>query len=219
MTIPVMKWQETLAGRGLYAGKIDGDFGPLTYRASMDALGAGDVTPEPDKKAMAEWIPYPKPTNTIGIPDIKHARKIDTLIWHCAATPEGKDYKVADIRSWHRARGWSDIGYHFVVYRDGSIHAGRPLNQIGAHTEGHNEGSVGCCYIGGMTSDMRRPKDTRTPEQRDAMLWLTRELARIYTLQHIRGHNDFTSAKACPSFRVRTDALGNIPGFERGDRI
>lgn len=138
------------------------------------------------------------------------AKDIDEIIWHCAATPEGKDFTVADIRAWHRARGWSDIGYHFVVYRDGSIHVGRPIGQIGAHCSGHNTGTIGCCYIGGVDAKGENAKDTRTPAQRASMLWLTRALAdKFRGIKEVTGHNRY-AAKACPSFDVSRDPLGTL---------
>ena len=73
-------------------------------------------------------------------------RHINEIIIHCSATPEGRDYTVADIDRWHKARGWRGIGYHYVIYRDGSVHAGRPVEQIGAHCTGHNANSIGICY-------------------------------------------------------------------------
>ena len=80
-------------------------------------------------------------------------RNINEIIVHCAATPEGKDFTVADIRRWHKARGWSDIGYHYVVYRDGSVHKGRPVSKVGAHVRGRNRNTIGICYIGGVAKD------------------------------------------------------------------
>lgn len=53
-------------------------------------------------------------------------RKITEIIIHCSATKEGMDFTVEDIDRWHRQRGFDSIGYHFVIYRDGSLHAGRP---------------------------------------------------------------------------------------------
>src|SRR5690606_18013952 len=124
---------------------------------------------------------------------------------HCAATPEGKDFTVDDIRSWHKQRGFSDIGYHYVVYRDGRVMLGRPIGQIGAHVEGHNTGTIGICYIGGMTADSKTAKDTRTEAQRSSLLWLTSQLARKFrNVTKITGHNQY-AAKACPSFDVRKD--------------
>jgi N-acetylmuramoyl-L-alanine amidase len=95
-------------------------------------------------------------------------RKINEIIVHCAATREGRAFTVEDITRWHKARGFATIGYHYVIYRDGSIHKGRPLEQIGAHCVGHNKHSIGICYIGGCASDGKTPKDTSTPEQKEA---------------------------------------------------
>ncbi|MBD5229383.1 MAG: N-acetylmuramoyl-L-alanine amidase [Bacteroidales bacterium] len=132
-------------------------------------------------------------------------RKIDKIIIHCSATPEGKDFTVQQIRQWHvQGNGWRDIGYHFVIYRDGSIHKGRPIEQVGAHTTGHNAHSIGICYIGGMTADNKTPKDTRTEAQRLALIKLVRELKASYPSATIHGHNEFAN-KACPSFIVKND--------------
>ena len=115
-------------------------------------------------------------------------RKINSIIIHCAATPEGKDFTVADIDRWHKKRGWKGIGYHFVIYRDGSVHEGRPLAQAGAHCVGHNAESIGICYIGGVDA-AGKPKDTRTPQQKEALVKLVAELRQKYNIskQHIYG--------------------------------
>ncbi len=90
-------------------------------------------------------------------------RRITEIIIHCSATPEGKDFTVDDIRRWHLARHFADIGYHYVIYRDGSVHKGRAENIAGAHCLGHNAHCIGFCYIGGVAKDGKTPKDTRTP--------------------------------------------------------
>ena len=126
-------------------------------------------------------------------------RQINEIIVHCAATREGRDFTVEDITRWHKARGFATIGYHYVIYRDGSIHEGRPLEQIGAHCVGHNKHSIGICYIGGCASDGKTPKDTRTSEQKEALLALLRRLKARFPNATIHGHRDF-AAKACPSF-------------------
>ena len=126
-------------------------------------------------------------------------RIINEIIVHCAATREGRDFTVEDITRWHKARGFATIGYHYVIYRDGSIHEGRPLEQIGAHCVGHNKHSIGICYIGGCASDGKTPKDTRTPEQKEALLALLRRLKARFPNATIHGHRDF-AAKACPSY-------------------
>jgi N-acetylmuramoyl-L-alanine amidase len=136
------------------------------------------------------------------------ARKITEIIVHCSATPEGKDYTVADIDSWHKARGFKKIGYHYVVYRDGTCHKGRSEDEIGAHCVGHNANSIGICYIGGVSSDGKTPKDTRTEEQKKALIILLRSLKERYPNATIHGHREFAN-KACPSFDVK-DEYGAI---------
>jgi len=130
-------------------------------------------------------------------------RKIDTIVIHCSATPEGRDVSVATIRKWHKDRGWRDIGYHYVIGLNGEIWKGRPIRQRGAHVKGHNTGSIGICYVGGVTNDGRlAPKDTRTPEQKTALVSLIRGLLVDYpAIKTICGHRDFPGvAKACPCF-------------------
>lgn len=131
-------------------------------------------------------------------------RTITEIIVHCSATPEGRPHTVGDIRSWHLQRGFKDIGYHYVIYLDGSIHAGRDESVIGAHCTGHNRNSIGVCYIGGMTKDMKAAKDTRTEAQKKALLQLLRQLKKKYPRAKIYGHRDF-AAKACPSFNAKNE--------------
>lgn len=131
-------------------------------------------------------------------------RKITKIIIHCSATPEGRDYTVEDIDRRHRQKGWKGIGYHYVIYRDGSVHAGRDVEQIGAHCTGQNANSIGICYIGGMTADNKKPKDTRTPAQKAALRDLVERLRAKYPAATVHGHREFAN-KACPSFDVKTN--------------
>lgn len=133
-------------------------------------------------------------------------RNINLIIVHCSATPEGRDVSVADIDRWHRERGFDGIGYHYVVYIDGSVHEGRPLNKVGAHCKGHNAHSIGICYVGGVDLN-GKPKDTRTLAQKDALVNLLMRLKRRFPKAVIRGHRDF-AAKACPSFDATKEYAG-----------
>ena len=126
-------------------------------------------------------------------------RQITKIIVHCSATPEGKDFTVADITRWHKQRKFVTIGYHYVIYRNGEVHNGRPEAQIGAHCTGHNVNSIGVCYIGGVAKDGKTPKDTRTPAQKLALERLLKHLKERFPKAAIHGHCDF-AAKACPSF-------------------
>lgn len=139
-------------------------------------------------------------------------RTIDKIILHCAATREGQHFTVDNIRSWHLQRGFKDIGYHFVVYLDGSVHKGRDLNTVGAHTTGQNATSIGICYIGGCDKNLK-PKDTRTPEQTKALVELCENLQLAFPDAKIYGHYEFAH-KACPSFNV-TDFC-NEYGLRKG---
>lgn len=130
-------------------------------------------------------------------------KKIDKIILHCSATPEGRNVTVRDIDRWHRERGFSQIGYHWVIYLDGSVHRGRPEEKPGAHVVGHNATSIGVCYIGGVDANMKA-KDTRTPEQREALKKMVSELQERYPGATVHGHNEF-AAKACPSFNVKSE--------------
>ncbi len=132
-------------------------------------------------------------------------RKINKIIIHCTATPEGREHDVADIRRWHLKRGFNDIGYHYLIHIDGTIEEGRPLNKQGAHCSKENKGSIGLCYVGGMSKDMKKAKDTRTVKQKDSLILLMIQLMYKYNKDMtIHGHNEFAN-KACPSFNVQEE--------------
>lgn len=136
-------------------------------------------------------------------------RTINKIIVHCSATPEGRDISANTIDSWHKKRGWSGIGYHYVVKIDGTIEYGRDITKTGAHVKGHNKGSIGICYIGGVESERGEngkwiAKDTRTPEQKESLLLLLKTLKKMHPTATIHGHNEF-SAKACPCFNANEE--------------
>lgn len=132
-------------------------------------------------------------------------RKINELIVHCSATPEGRDVKTSIIRDWHiRLNKWIDIGYHYVIELDGSVHMGRPETIVGAHCQGHNANSIGICYVGGVAKDGKTPKDTRTEAQKKSLTLLLKMLRKKYPQAKIHGHKDFAK-KACPSFDATTE--------------
>jgi len=138
------------------------------------------------------------------------SRPINEVIVHCTATREGQHFTVDQIRQWHLKNGWNDIGYHWVVYLDGSIHLGRPESLVGSHVAGRNTGTIGVVYVGGVAADGKTPKDTRTPAQKAALLQLVKDRIQKYpTIKKVTGHNQY-AAKACPSFDVRKDELGRL---------
>ena len=131
-------------------------------------------------------------------------RAINKIILHCSATPEGRHTTVEDIRLWHKQRGWSDIGYHYVVYLDGTVHEGRPIERSGAHVFGLNKNSIGICYVGGVDKNNLKAKDTRTSEQIKALDLLLGSLLDDFKGATLHGHNEFAN-KACPSFDVQDE--------------
>ena len=138
---------------------------------------------------------------------------VTDIVVHCSYTWAkwwaGKTTKaqVGEVRRWHvRDRGWRDIGYHYVIGRDGVVVAGRPLDQIGAGVKGFNRGVVHICLMGGKDVDIADADfgDNFTPEQ-DAALWqLINDLwDRAGSELTVSGHNQH-AAKSCPCFHVPT---------------
>jgi N-acetylmuramoyl-L-alanine amidase len=129
----------------------------------------------------------------------KSKRMINEIIIHCTATPEGRECTVDEIRRWHRQRGFSDIGYHYIVHLNGDLDLGRNVDISGAHCLNHNAHSIGVVYVGGVAKDGKTPKDTRTQEQKATLASLLLDLRKLYPKATIHGHRDFAN-KACPSF-------------------
>lgn len=131
-------------------------------------------------------------------------REITQLVVHCTATPEGQPFTVEDIDRWHLERGWLGIGYHWVIYLDGTVHAGRPEEKQGAHVLGHNANSIGIVYIGGVDAN-NKAKDTRTEAQKRALACKLKELLTRYNGCEVLGHRDFPNVhKDCPCFDVKS---------------
>lgn len=144
-------------------------------------------------------------------------RKINYIVLHCSASKPGRKLTVSDIDKIHRARGWKKIGYHYVIYPDGSLHQGRELSEAGAHVTGHNADSIGICYVGGLDAQ-GKPADTRTEEQRATLYYLLQRLKEQFPQAEILGHRDFSPdlngngriepweyMKACPCFDARAE--------------
>lgn len=187
----VRQIQKALAGAGLRV-IVDGNFGPITEEAVKEF--------QIKKGLKADGIVGPA-TLALLIPARlkKSRRSINEIIIHCTATPEGRECSVDEIRQWHKARGFTDIGYHYVIHLDGRVENGRDVDIAGAHCTGHNTHSIGVVYVGGCTKDGKTPKDTRTLDQKAAIANLLMDLRRLYPMATIHGHRDFAN-KACPSF-------------------
>ena len=129
-------------------------------------------------------------------------RTINKIIIHCTATRASQDCTVQLIDQWHRQRGFNGIGYHYVIYRDGSVHEGRPLSKVGAHCTGQNSDSIGIAYCGGVAEDGVTPQDNRTDAQKASIRQLINELRQAYGDIPVYGHRDFAN-KACPSYDAK----------------
>ena len=130
-------------------------------------------------------------------------RRIDRIIIHCSAVRPDQTSSARQIDQWHRAKGWKMIGYHYVIRRDGTIEKGRPEEMVGAHTLHINAHSIALCYEGGL-DEHGHPADTRTPQQKEALRELIRELKQRYPHATVHGHNEFAQ-KACPCFPARDE--------------
>ena len=145
-------------------------------------------------------------------------RPINEIIVHCAVTPPSwggnmtPEQQRDEIRRWHvEERGWSDIGYHYVITRNGVVVQGRPLDKIGAHVKGHNKGTIGVCLVGGKGGTAHdKFRENFTKEQDFALRKLIDELKdRFVSLNKVSGHNEY-AAKACPCFNVQEWITGGM---------
>lgn len=193
----------------------DGIFGPLTEERVIEFQRENGLT--------VDGIVGPSTWSRLaGVALLPKSKRVITdIIIHCTATPEGQDYTVEQIRADHKARGFADVGYHYIIYRDGSIHLGRNIDIAGAHCKNHNSHSIGVAYVGGLEYKKGVPyknlkaKDTRTPEQKTVLLNLLRQLRETYPSARIKGHRDYSPdknkngtvepsewIKSCPSFDI-----------------
>lgn len=142
-------------------------------------------------------------------------RKINKIIIHCAATTPEMDVGVKEIRQWHLARGFNDIGYHFVIRRNGEVEIGRKLEVVGAHAQGHNATSIGISLVGGCRRENGKlyTEDNFTPAQKATLESLVKKLQAQFPAVTICGHRDLDKGKDCPSFSVKDFFLSR--GFAR----
>lgn len=145
---------------------------------------------------------------------IKPMTRVDFLAVHCSATPAGPKHEnigAADIRQWHRANGWRDIGYHFVIKRDGTVETGRSIIEPGAHEPRINNRSLAVCLVGGSpapgtpAAKKGLGENNFTPAQFASLEKLLKELKAKHPNAEVLGHRDVPGVrKACPSFDVRS---------------
>lgn len=182
----------------------DGIYGDLTTEAVREFQKANNLEVDGIVGRQTWNALFPTSTNASVSNTLKKSkRSINLIVVHCTATEEGKDYSVAEIRRWHLKRGFSDIGYHYLIGIDGKVHEGRNVNISGAHTAGYNAHSIGVCYVGGLDKN-HKAKDTRTPAQKASLLRLLTDLKKIYPKATIHGHREYAN-KACPCFDAKNE--------------
>lgn len=130
--------------------------------------------------------------------------KTNNIVLHCSATRGIQDIGAKEIRKWHKDKGWADIGYHFVIRRNGKIEPGRAENTIGSHVQGHNTDSIGICLVGGLDDKTWAPVSNFTAAQWKSLGQLVGTLTKRYPSAKVLGHRDFPKVqKACPCFDAR----------------
>lgn len=127
--------------------------------------------------------------------------RTEAIFVHCSATKPSQDIGVETIRMWHKQQGWLDVGYHFIIKRDGTVEPGRPVDVIGSHVKDWNYKSVGVCLVGGI-NDKGNFEANFTPAQMLELRILLQNLKAKYPQAEIKAHHD-VAPKACPSFDLQ----------------
>lgn len=197
----------------------DGMFGPLTREALM--------TWQRENRLTADGIAGPAtlakllPAMVRKSFSLKKSRRVITdIVIHCTASREGQAMTVDQIRAEHCKKGWSDIGYHYVIGLNGETWNGRDVDLVGAHVGGHNAHSIGISYVGGLENLQGVPynklpaKDTRTDKQKAALLSLLSELRKLYPKAKISGHRDFSPDKNHNGIVEPSEQIKSCPSFD-----
>lgn len=157
---------------------------------------------------------------------MRQIHDITDIIIHGAWTPPDLDIGADEIDMWHRQRGFDEIGYHYVIRRDGTREAGRHWQRVGAGVKGQNAQSLHICLVGGKDADIVAANSpiqdvawefNYTAEQMAQLGVLIADLVMDFPIERIRGHRDYPDVtKRCPGFDVRAyfDTTSRMYGLE-----
>lgn len=137
----------------------------------------------------------------------------DMIVIHHTGNPGDDDLSAVDIHASHQAQGWSGIGYHFVIRKDGTVEVGRPIDYLGAHAYGENNHTIGIHVCGNF--ELVMPTDS----QIESLAKLIADITEMYGLQNtsdcVVGHRDLM-ATACPGtnlYSLLPTALGKAEWY------
>ena len=138
----------------------------------------------------------------------KRNRTTHIVLHHASASK----CNVNDVHRWHTEKGWSGIGYHFFVDKNGHIYEGRPLDTIGAHCSGHNQSTIGICAEGQIETE------TMTASQKKAIAELLNYVQGVYPKAVIVGHRELKPT-ACPGKNYPLSELKDYKTILEGDDV
>ena len=143
--------------------------------------------------------------------------RTDAIVIHCTATLANAPYDVSSIRQMHIARGFKDIGYHYLIGLKGEIWEGRkPKDSIGAHVSGFNDTTLGVSYVGGLRVSDGHPTDTRTDKQKTSLITLCKKLVKTYPQAVILGHRDLSKDLDLDGVIEPNEYMKMCPCFDAG---
>lgn len=114
------------------------------------------------------------------------------VILHCSDSPDNMNITIDDIEQWHKDRGFKKIGYHYVIHKDGEVKAGRNPKEVGAHVKGHNNDSIGICWIG---------RNDLNEVQKFALIYMYLYIKSKFKIDYEQwfGHYEINPGKTCPN--------------------
>jgi N-acetyl-anhydromuramyl-L-alanine amidase AmpD len=134
---------------------------------------------------------------------------------HCSATQNDLSVTVDRIRQWHLDRGWSDIGYSFVITTDGVLHQGRPITKQGAHVAGHNKDNIGICLVGGIDSNGKSVMNFNEFQLGSLRILLQHLMWKYHiTKDRVKGHRDWSPDKDGDGVVEKHEWLKDCPCFD-----